>query len=98
MQPHLPLWLQRLPADLRRRIELAEAAAVEAREHTHAQQALNLVAVLAPRMPFDEAIERYMEIMSLSGDEAEIVHNRAMVALSDPETCLLYTSDAADDL
>lgn len=86
MQPHLPLWLQRLPDDLRRRIELAEAAAIEAREDTHAQQALNLVAVLAPRMPFDEAIERYMEIMSLSGDEAEIVHNRAMVALSDPET------------
>ncbi len=86
MQPHLPLWLQRLPADVRRRIELAEAAAVEAREDTHAQQALNLVAVLASRMPFDEAVDRYIEVMSLSRDEAEIVHNRALVALSDPET------------
>lgn len=85
MQPSLPLWFQRLPSDLRRRLELAEAAAIEARMETHAKQALSLVAVLAPRMPFDEAVERYIEIMGLAGDEAEIVHNRALVALSDSE-------------
>ena len=56
MQPHLPLWFQRLPGEIRRRLEIAEAAAAEARSDTHAQQALNLVAVLAPRMPFDEAV------------------------------------------
>ncbi|HET7276301.1 MAG TPA: hypothetical protein VFI91_14120 [Longimicrobiaceae bacterium] len=82
----MPLWLQRLPSDVRRRLDLAEAAAIVAREETHAQQALNLVAVMAPRMPFDEAIERYIEIMSLGRDEAESVHNRALVALSDPDT------------
>lgn len=85
MQPHLPLWFQRLPGEARRRLEIAEAAAAEARSDTHAQQALTLVAVLAPRMPFDEAVERYIEIMGLSGDEAEIVHTRALVALSDSE-------------
>lgn len=83
MQPHLPLWTQRLPVEMRRRLELAEAAAIEARSATHAQQALNLVAVLAPRMPFDEAVERYIEVMGLTGDEAEIVHTRALVALGD---------------
>jgi hypothetical protein len=85
MQPSLPLWLQRLPSDLKRRLELAEAAAVEARLETHAEQALNLVAVLAPRMPFDEAVERYIEIMGLGGDEAEIVHTRTLVSLSDTD-------------
>ena len=45
MQPHMPIWTQRLPADIRRRLELAVAAAVEARSDTHARQALNLVGV-----------------------------------------------------
>lgn len=83
MQPHMPIWTQRLPADVRRRLELAVAAAVEARSDTHAQQALNLVAVLASRMPFDEAVERYIDVMGLAGEEAETVRNRSLVALSD---------------
>ena len=83
MQPHMPIWTQRLPADIRRRLELAVAAAMEARSETHARQALNVVWVLAPRMPFDEAVERYIDIMSLAGEEAETVRNRALVALSD---------------
>ena len=83
MQPSLPLWLQPLPPELRRRLELAEATAREARLDTHAQQALHLVGVLAPRMPFDEAVERYIEIMGLMGEEAETVHNRTLVALGD---------------
>ena len=83
MQPHMPIWTQRLPADIRRRLELAVAAAMEARSETHARQALNVVGVLAPRMPFDEAVERYIDIMSLAGEEAETVRNRALVALSD---------------
>lgn len=85
MPPHMPLWFQRLPTDLRRRLDLAQAAAIEARAETHAQQALHLVAVLAPRMPFDEAVERYIDIMGLSGESAETVHNRALVALTDSE-------------
>lgn len=85
MQPHLPLWTQRLPIEIRRRLELAGAAAAEARSETHAQQALNLVAVLAPRMPFDEAVDRYIEVMDLTGEEADVVHTRALVALSDTQ-------------
>lgn len=81
MQPHLPVWTQRLPADMRRRLELAEAAAIEARFETHARQAQNLVAVLAPRMPFDEAVDRYLEVMGLTSDEAEVVRTRALVGL-----------------
>lgn len=86
MPTAIPLWLQRLPDDLRRRLELAEARAREARAETHAAQALELVAVLAPRMPFDEALDRYIEIMSLTGDEEEVVRTRALSLLSNPQT------------
>jgi hypothetical protein len=81
----MPLWIQRLPADVRRRLELAEAAAREARLNTHAEQALNLVAVLAPRMPFDEAVERYIDVMGLLGEDAETVQTRALVTLGDAQ-------------
>lgn len=79
------LWSQRLSGEIRRRLELAEAAAREARTETHAQQALDLVTVLAPRMAFDEAVETYLEIMDLPGDEAEMVHTRALALLSERE-------------
>jgi PAS domain-containing protein len=85
MPGHQPVWFQRLPIDLRRKVELAEAAARQARYQTHAAQALDLVAVLAPRMPFDEAVERYLAIMNLSGEDAEIVRQRALLALGDSE-------------
>jgi hypothetical protein len=81
MQPTLPLWFQRLPPERRRRLEVAMAAAAEARLDTHAEQALNLVAVLAPRMSFDEAVERYIQMMGLGGEDAQTVRNRTLVAL-----------------
>ena len=83
MQPTLPLWFQRLPVDRRRGVELAVAAATEARLDTHAEEALNLVAVLGRRLPFDEAVERYVEIMDLAGDDAHTIRTRALAALGD---------------
>jgi len=83
MQPTLPLWFQRLPAERRRRLELALAAASEARLDTHAQQALNLVAVLSSRTSFDQAVDRYIQIMNLGNDEGQIVRTRALVALGE---------------
>lgn len=85
MQPNLPIWTQRLPADVRRRLELTVAAAIEARSDAHAQQALGLVAVLAGRAPFDEAVERYIDVMGLAATEAESVRNRALAALGDSD-------------
>jgi PAS domain-containing protein len=78
-----PRWIQRLAADLRRRLELAEASAREDRLRTHADQALDLVAILAPRLPFDEAVDRYIEMMGLGGDEEEIVRTRTLAVLSE---------------
>lgn len=59
------------------------AEAIEARTDAHAEQALNLVAVLAPRMSFDQAVERYVDMMLLAGEEAEVVTTRALVALGE---------------
>jgi hypothetical protein len=81
MQPNVPIWFQRLTPDVRRHLELAIASASEARLDTHAQEALNLVAVLASRMSFDQAVERYIDVMGLSGDEAQVVQTRALVLL-----------------
>jgi hypothetical protein len=79
------LFTQRLPAELARTLDRAEAAAREALIDVHANLALDLVAVLAPRMPFDEAIERYLESMDLKGDEAEGVGTRAVALLGQRE-------------
>jgi hypothetical protein len=93
MQPTLPLWFQRLAPDRRRRLELAVAAATEARLDTHAQQALNFVAVFAPRMSFDQAVDRYIEILGLTGDEAQIVRTRALVALGEAGVAEEFAKD-----
>lgn len=85
MQPNLPLWFQRLPPERLRRLELAEAAANEARLDTHAEQALNLVAVFAHRMSFDQAVERYIDMMSLDHEEGQLVRQRALVILAESD-------------
>jgi hypothetical protein len=82
MQPTLPIWLQRLSPEVRRHLELAIATATEARLDTHAQEALNVVAVLASRVSFDQAVDRYIDVMGLTGDEAQIVQTRTLVLLS----------------
>jgi hypothetical protein len=83
MQPTLPIWFQRLTPERRRRLEVALASATEARLDTHAQQALNLVAVLAHRTTFDQAVDRYIEMMGLGAEEAQIVETRTLVALGE---------------
>jgi hypothetical protein len=83
MQPTFPLWLQKFPSDVQRRLELAVASAVEALIDAHAEQALNLVAVLSPRMSFDHAVDRYLEMMELASDEAQAVRTRSLVMLGE---------------
>ncbi len=83
--PPTPPWLHRMPPELERRIDRAEATAREAITDVHANLALDLVTILAPRMPFDEAISRYLESLKLDGEERETVGTRA-VALMDERT------------
>lgn len=79
--PPTPTWLQRMPPDLERKIDRAEATARESITDVHARLALELVAILAPRMPFDEAISRYLESLRLDGEEREAVGTRAVALL-----------------
>ncbi|HYW13012.1 MAG TPA: hypothetical protein VE871_13725 [Longimicrobium sp.] len=76
-------FLSRMPADLSRKLDRAEALAREALMDTHAELATDLVGILAPRMPFDEAIERYLESMQLEGEEKEAIGTRAVAILDE---------------
>lgn len=78
-------FLQRMPPELSRRLERAEALAREALMDTHAELATDLVGILAPRMPFDVAIERYLETMQLEGEEKEAIGTRAVAILDEGE-------------
>lgn len=78
-------WLQRMPPELDRKLERVEALAREELVNVHAELALDLVSILAPRMPFDVAIERYLESMELEGDEREIVGTRAVALMDERE-------------
>ncbi len=89
MNAPLPLWAQRLPPEVRRRLEIAEAAAREARSAIHAEQALATVRVFSSRLPFDEGVEHYLDAMELGGDEADRVRTRTLASLSDSETVRL---------
>ncbi|HEX8246188.1 MAG TPA: hypothetical protein VF541_21940 [Longimicrobium sp.] len=84
MPSPVSLWFERLPEEVDRRLERAEALAREDLIETHAQLASDLIGILAPRMAFDEAIERYLESMGLEGEDAEAVGTRA-VALMDEQ-------------
>lgn len=79
------LFTQRLPAELARKLDRVEATAREALIDVHANLALDLVGILAPRMPFDEAIDRYIETMDLDGDEAEAIGTRAVALMDERE-------------
>ncbi len=90
MASTVTLWLQGVSQEIQRRLDRAEALAREELVETHAALARDLVTILAPRMPFDEAISRYIEIMDLQGEDAETVGTRAVV--------LLNEADVQDDL
>jgi hypothetical protein len=85
MPSPVSLWHQRLPEEIDRELERAEAFAREDLVHEHAELASDLVGILAPRMPFDEAIDRYLESMGLEGEDAEAVGSRAVVVLDERE-------------
>jgi hypothetical protein len=78
-------FLSRMPPELSRKLDRAEALAREALMDTHADLATDLVGILAPRMPFDQAIERYLESMQLEGEEKEAIGTRAVAILDEGE-------------
>lgn len=76
---------RRLPETVRRRLEVASATAWEALVEAHTSHALQLIALLADRLPFDDAVARYLREMEVSESMAAAVRNRVLVALEDAE-------------
>ncbi|MBI4408078.1 MAG: hypothetical protein HY561_00125 [Gemmatimonadetes bacterium] len=76
---------RRLPAAVRRRLEVATAIAWEALVEAHTRHALQFVALLAHRLPFDEAVDRYLRDMDVGDVTATAVRPRVLTALEDAE-------------
>jgi len=80
-----PLTTRRLPEAVRRRLEVATATAWEALVEAHTSHALQLIALLADRLPFDETVTRYLRELDVPPAMAAAVRNRVLVALEDAE-------------
>lgn len=78
-----PLTTMRLPSAVRRRLDVAAAAAHEALVDAHAQEALRLVAIVASDWSFSEALSYYFDELSITGQLATSVRNRALVRLEE---------------
>jgi hypothetical protein len=78
-----PLTTMRLPSALRRRLDVATAAAQAALIEAHAEEALRLVAIVADDWSFSETMTYYFDELSISGRLASSIRNRALVRLED---------------
>lgn len=78
-----PLTTMRLPSALRRRLDVATAAAQAALIEAHAEEALRLVAIVADDWSFSETMTYYFDELSISGPLASSIRNRALVRLED---------------
>ena len=85
MSPVGRLRLKRIPESVRRQIEVASASAWEDLVEVHASQALRFVALVATRMPFDEAVSRYLDEMDVRDPMASSIRSRVLIALEDAQ-------------
>ena len=91
-----PLTTMRLPGALRRRLDVATAAAQEALIEAHTEETLRLVAIVADDWTFAEAMAYYFDEMSITGPLAASVRNRALVRL-DADQPSIEGGEAGDD-
>lgn len=81
MSPVGPLKLKRMPEGVRRQLDVAGATAWEALVDAHAEHALLFVTLMEARIPFDEAISRYLSEMDVRDPIASSIRSRVLVAL-----------------
>ena len=81
MNPMGPLGFRRGPENVRRQVDVAAAAAWEALVEAHASHALRFVALMAARLDFDEALDRYLEELDVRDPMASAVRSRVLIAL-----------------
>ena len=83
MSPVGRLKMKRMPESVRRQIEVASASAWEDLVEVHASHALRFVALVSVRMPFDEAVSRYLAEMDVRDPMASSIRSRVLIALED---------------
>jgi hypothetical protein len=81
MAPIGPLNFRRGPEHIRRQVDVAAAAAWEALVESHTSHALRFVALMAARLDFDEAIDRYLDELDVQEPMASAVRSRVLIAL-----------------
>ena len=86
MTPVGPLKFKRTPEPVRRQLEVSAATAWEALVEAHAAHALRFVGLMADRMPFDEAVDRYLDEMDVRDPMAASVRSRVLIALEHART------------
>ena len=85
----------RVHDDLRHRINLAAARAEDDLFERHVANALEFARALAAEVPLHEAVDQYLEIMTVPEGVSDVVFNRALRRVADSE---LPPVDAAEPL
>jgi hypothetical protein len=85
----------RVHDDLRNKINLAAARAEDDLFERHVSNALEFARTLAAEVPLHEAVDLYLEIMSVPEGVSDVVFNRALRRVADAE---LPALDAAEPL
>jgi hypothetical protein len=83
-----------MPDTLRSRVEVATALAWEALVDSHVAQAAAFVTLLQDRLPFDEALLRYLIEVDIGDSMAQAVRTRVLVMIEGDEE---QDEDEADD-
>lgn len=80
-----PIRSRKIPEGVKRRLEVATATAWEGLVEVHSAHALRFIALLSDRLPFDEAVDRYLHEADIGDPMASSVRTRVLVALEDAE-------------
>lgn len=73
----------RVKDDLRQRINLAAARAEDSLFETHVQNALVFGKALAEEVPLHEAVDLYLDVMSIPEGVSDVIFNRALRVVAD---------------
>jgi hypothetical protein len=73
----------RVQEDLRERINLAAARAEDALFETHVENALMFGKAVAEEVPLHEAVDLYLEVMTVPDGVSDVIFNRALRSVAD---------------
>lgn len=76
-----PLRFKRTPEPVRRQLEVAAAAAWESVVDAHAVSAARFVGLTHPRLPFDDALDRYLSEVDVREPMASAIRSRVLTRM-----------------